>query len=400
MMGASYAVVDELAALCGAEHVGVDRGTVSVAPGESAEVAGVLRLADGRGLTVNAWGGGTKQDWFEAGEAAIVLKTYRMNRVLEHPWQDMTCTVEAGCTWAAMQKELAGAGQFVALDPLFAQGASVGGICSANDSGALRLKYGSLRDLVIGMTLVLADGTVAKTGGKVVKNVAGYDLHKLMTGAFGTLAVVTEVTFRLHSIPPHTASFTVDSSEAGPLGAMLLRVTDSHLSTQSVQMRTGATGYSLDVALATLPEVVEAQGALLGTIAHGVGLTTSVADADVWSAREGLFGETEGFVVKVTMLPSEIAGMAEAVSGLGGRSVTQAVGVMMAWIPASGADGLMALRQRAERERGSMVLLRAGDGFSADRWGTAADTLPLMREIKRQFDPKGTLNPGRFVGGI
>ena len=399
MVTASFAV-DELAAVCGAEHVGAERGVFSVAPANCAEVAGVLRFAYEHGLAVNPWGGATKQDWAGAGEASIVLKMHRMNRVLEHPWQDMTCTVEAGCTWAAMQKELAKAGQFVGLDPVFAERASVGGICAVNDSGALRLKYGSLRDLVIGMTLVLVDGTVAKTGGKVVKNVAGYDLHKLMTGAFGTLAVITEVTFRLHSIPPYTASFTVDSSDAEPLGRMLLRVMDSHLSTQSVQMRSGTSGFSLDVALSTLPEVVEAQAAMLGTIAHGVGLTMSAAEADVWTAREGLFDETTGFVVKVTMLPAEIAGMVEAVSGLGGRSVTQAVGVMIGFIPASGAGGLMALRQRAERGRGSMVLLRNAEETSIDKWGSERDNLPLMREIKRQFDPKGILNPGGFVGGI
>ncbi len=129
----------------------------------------------------------------------------RFDRVLEHTWQDLTCTVQAGCTWQSLQDALAQHGQFVALDPLWPERATVGGIIASNDSGSLRLRYGSLRDLVIGMTVVLADGTVAQVGGKVVKNVAGYDLHKLLIGAFGTLGVITEVTFRLHAIPRHTA---------------------------------------------------------------------------------------------------------------------------------------------------------------------------------------------------
>ena len=120
----------------------------------------------------------------------------------------MTCTVEAGCTWAAMQSELAHHGQMVALDPLWPERATVGGIVAANDGGALRLKYGGLRDLIIGMTVVLADGTIAKTGGKVVKNVAGYDLHKLMTGSFGTLGVIAEVNFRLHPLEANTQTWT------------------------------------------------------------------------------------------------------------------------------------------------------------------------------------------------
>src|SRR5581483_2200314 len=130
----------------------------------------------------------------------ILLSLERMHRLREHTWEDMTCSVEAGCTWAAMQAELRRHGQMVALDPLCPERATIGGIIATNDSGGLRLKYGGLRDLIIGMTVVLADGTVAKTGGKVVKNVAGYDLHKLMTGSFGTLSVIAEVNFRLHPI--------------------------------------------------------------------------------------------------------------------------------------------------------------------------------------------------------
>ena len=132
----------------------------------------------------------------------------RLAALREHTWQDLTCTVEAGCTWSSLQSGLAQHAQQVALDPLWPERATIGGAIATNDSGSLRLRYGSLRDLVIGMTIVLADGTIAKTGGKVVKNVAGYDLHKLMIGAFGTLGVVTEVTFRLHAIPKHTETLT------------------------------------------------------------------------------------------------------------------------------------------------------------------------------------------------
>ena len=161
------------------------------------------------------WGGGTKQGWGYPVAPALVLEMQRLNVLREHTWQDMTCTVEAGCTWAALQSGLAEHGQYVALDPLWPEQATVGGIVATNDSGALRLKYGGLRDLIIGMTIVLADGTIARTGGKVVKNVAGYDLHKLMIGAFGTLGVITSVNFRLHPLPADARTWSFACLGAG-----------------------------------------------------------------------------------------------------------------------------------------------------------------------------------------
>ena len=190
-----------LAAIVGPEYVRGLGEAVAVAPGSTEEIAAVLRLAQENHLAVVECGGGTKQGWGYPVAPALVLEMHRLNTLREHTWQDMTCIVEAGCTWAAMQSGLAQHGQFVAVDPLWPDKATVGGIVATNDSGALRQRYGGLRDLIIGMTIVLADGTIAHTGGKVVKNVAGYDLHKLMIGAFGTLGVVTSVNFRLHSIP-------------------------------------------------------------------------------------------------------------------------------------------------------------------------------------------------------
>ena len=154
-----------LAAVIGAEHLLSSGGTIFVAPGNTEEVAAVLRLANENDCSVGAWGGGTKQGWGYPVAPALVLEMHRLNVLREHTWQDMTCSVEAGCTWASLQSTLGQHGQFVALDPLWPERATVGGIVATNDSGALRLKYGGLRDLIIGMTIVLADGTVAKTGG-------------------------------------------------------------------------------------------------------------------------------------------------------------------------------------------------------------------------------------------
>src|SRR5437867_6320775 len=166
-------------------------------PGDSAAVAGVLSRANLAGLAVIPRGGGTKLDWGRPPRRAdVVLSTARLARVLEHAWADMTATVEAGCTLARLQQTLAEHGQRLACDALWPERATIGGVLAANDNGPLRARFGALRDLIIGVTLVLADGTVAKSGGKVVKNVAGYDLPKLATGSFGTLAVITQAVFR------------------------------------------------------------------------------------------------------------------------------------------------------------------------------------------------------------
>jgi glycolate oxidase FAD binding subunit len=385
-----------LAAMIGAEHLLSSGGTIFVAPGNTEEVAAVLRLANENGCSVVSWGGGTKQGWGYPVAPALVLEMHRLNVLLEHTWQDMTCSVEAGCTWASLQSGLAQHGQFVALDPLWPERATVGGIVATNDSGALRLKYGGLRDLVIGMTIVLSDGTIAKTGGKVVKNVAGYDLHKLMIGAFGTLGVVTSVNFRLHSKPQCTQSFSVSAPDAEPLGKLTLKLLHAQVSTVAIQLRGTAAGFELDVQLASLAEVLHTQAAALEAMAQSEGLRSRGAADDVWGARQ--LQMAHEFVCKGTMLPSELARFAERVRGLGGQSVTQGTGIMIAGLPAGA--GLMELRVEMEKAGGSLMVLKQPPESKLDCWGTPPDSLPLMRQIKSRFDPVGILNPGRFLGRI
>jgi glycolate oxidase FAD binding subunit len=393
-------IADDLAAISGPEHLRVDEHTFNIAPANTEGVATVLRYANRNSITVAPWGGGTKQSWGNPIHPSLILHTHRLNTLREHTWQDMTCIVQAGCVWSGMQASLAKHGQFAALDPLWPDRATIGGIAATNDSGALRLRYGSLRDLIIGMTIVLADGTIARSGGKVVKNVAGYDLHKLMTGAFGTLGVITEVTFRLHSIPMHVESFTIASNEVEPLGQLVMRILDSHLSAQSLQLRSSANGFALDVRLATLPEVLRDQAAALSKLAGSVQLEVSDSDSDVWNARQALVDHAGSFVIKATMLPSDISQITAMVHFLGGISVTQATGIMTANIPAAASAQLELLRQKLEAGRGSLTVLHQPVDAPPVASTVSSDTLPLMRELKHRFDPNRILNPGRFLGGI
>src|SRR5437773_12394003 len=216
-----------------------------IEPGAERELAEILRLSNEAGLAVIPRGNGTKLGWGNPPTRAdLILSTTRLNEIIEHAWADLTVTVEAGCTIQRLQETLAEHGQRLVLDPLWPEKATIGGVLSANDSGALRLRFGALRDLIIGATIALPDGTLASSGGKVVKNVAGYDLPKLVTGAYGTLGIITRAVFRLHPLPRATKTFSFTAESFPALQQNILAIQDSHLAHTSLQVRCSADALS------------------------------------------------------------------------------------------------------------------------------------------------------------
>jgi glycolate oxidase FAD binding subunit len=384
-----------------------------VEPGTEQEVADVLRAADDAGLAVIPRGGGTKLEWGNPpARADVVLSTARLNRVLAHAWSDLTATVEAGCVVAHLQETLAEHGQRLAIDPLWPERATIGGILSANDSGPLRLRYGGLRDLIIGVTLACADGTLAASGGRVVKNVAGYDLQKLATGALGTLGVITQATFRLHPLPKNARTLTLRVNRVEDLQRIMLAIQDSELAHTALQMRIGAAATpETDVLLDGTEAGLAAQEATIRQLAGD--MTIAGADPGVWSARERLWEEAGErqypAIAKLSMPPAEFGPISAAIAriaaskGTGWRAVVQASGI--GWLRLDGASNEIAgllteLRGLLESGGGSLVILRQPPGSELEAWGSPGDALPVMRALKHQLDPRGTLNPGRFVGGI
>jgi glycolate oxidase FAD binding subunit len=402
-----------LAAIVGAEHSIVRGETIVAVPGDVQQLSEVLRFANTNGLTVMPSGSGTKLGWGNPVLPDIELSIKRICQLREHAWQDMTCTVEAGCSWAAMQAQLKEHGQMVALDPLWPDRATIGGIVATNDSGALRLKYGGLRDLIIGMTVVLADGTVAKSGGKVVKNVAGYDIHKLMTGSFGTLGVIVEVNFRLHPAEEHSRTWTAVAPNgtgnakqfAEPLRALL----DSLMVPSSVQLRISRNEFALDVGIAGPAECLDEYGANLQTILGGFPMVGRAQN--VWTARQQMFGNTHAVVLKISTLAAEICSISAELhqwslgDGRDLKVLAAATGLMMVAVEAESelVPALIErLRARVHEFGGSVVVLQVSDALRGriDVWGPARGSWALMNEIKRRFDPGRILNPGRFVGNI
>jgi glycolate oxidase FAD binding subunit len=380
-------------------------------PENEEQLASLLSCASETGVAVIPRGGGTKLDWGNPPKRAeLILSTARLDRVLEHAWADLTVTVQAGCTVQVLQNTLAQHGQRLACDCLWPERSTIGGLLSTNDSGALRLRFGALRDLIIGVTLALPDGTLASSGGKVVKNVAGYDLPKLATGALGTLGVITRAVFRVHPLPHNTRTLCFSTENWQTMQQHVLSIQDSKLAHAALQIRCAAGGQpSADNLFEATEAGIRAQESQLRNL---LGSTCAEQAAEsVWNARQELWSPMDSAVIaKISVLPAGIATMAGDLEKIANSQklrwqiVVQATGVGTLRLDGE-TDRLSALveRLRAELEGygGSLVILQRPRALaSLDAWGNPGDALALMRAVKQQLDPKGTLNPGRFVGGI
>jgi glycolate oxidase FAD binding subunit len=385
-----------------------------IEPATEQELAKVLKQANDTTLAVIPRGGGTKLAWGNPPQRAdIILSTTRLNAIIEHAWSDLTVTVEAGCTMKQLSEALARHGQRLALDPLWPGRATVGGVLSTNDSGALRLRFGSLRDLIIGVTLALPDGTLAKSGGKVVKNVAGYDLPKLLTGALGTLGVITQATFRLHPQPKESQTVSCLARDSQEAQRLLLAVQSSKLAHSCAQVRFVE---SMQPQIDVLFEATQA--GLTAQIEQLKSILAPSAMIDpgpaVWNARQELYSAAKdnaetSALAKISVLPAQVADAYEMLSSIAAnrvhfQAVVQATGIGSVYFesaPSEIGNVLQSLRTKLEAIGGSLMIAhRPSTTAPLDAWGNPGDALPLMRAVKQQFDPKSTLNPGRFVGDI
>jgi glycolate oxidase FAD binding subunit len=414
------------------DRIGGLQPQIVVSPANEQQLAQILRAANDAGLAVTPRGGGTKLAWGNPPQRAdMILSMARLNAVVEHAHSDLTVTAEAGCTLKQLGETLSKQNQRLALDGLWPSRATVGGVLSTNDSGALRLRFGSLRDLVIGVTLALPDGTLAKSGGKVVKNVAGYDLPKLVTGALGTLGVITQVTFRLHPTPKETRTVSCLARDAREAQRLVLSIQDSKLAHSALQIRFVE---SMQPQIDVLFEATEAGCAAQIEQMKRILAPASVIESGpaVWKARQELYSEATSHLsdmgrssaarvhdpaetagaalARISVLPTQIAETYEALKQVAGANrarfsaVFYAIGIGTIYVTAAQGDLaslLRDLRSKIESLGGSLVIANRPDAIpQLEAWGNAGDAIELMRAVKKQFDPKSTLNPGRFVGGI
>jgi glycolate dehydrogenase FAD-binding subunit len=376
------------------------------APSSSEEAGEVMRAAGADGRRVRICGGGTKP-WGRPGEPPQVeVSTERLDRVVEHNEGDLTAVFQAGVPLARAQSILAEAGQMVALDPPFGRGdrATIGGVVSTGDSGPLRHRYGAPRDLILGITVALSDGTVARAGSKVIKNVAGYDLAKLFAGSFGTLGLIVEVVMRLHPRPPETVTAVGASDDPDALGDAAAAVAHSPFGAECLDA--SWTGEHGEVMARFVGAAPEAGAREVVNLMERAGLEARLADDDddLWDRQRARQGSPEGAVLRVSGLASELPRVLRSARDVGASMVGRA-GLGLSWMTVGGGD-IPELVSTIEDVRRRLhpfpcVLLDAPAEVreKVEVWGDG-NALPLMRRVKARFDGAGVCNPGIFVGGI
>jgi glycolate oxidase FAD binding subunit len=385
-------------------------------PGSVEETSELLRFAAEEGLAVSPRGGGTKSSLGNPPRALdLVLSTARMNEVIEHVPGDQVVRVQAGIKLQDLQERLAGSDQMLGLDPVEKDaGATVGGVVAANSSGPRRHRYGTIRDLIIGITVVLSDGTVAKAGGKVVKNVAGYDLSKLFTGSLGTLGVIAECNFRLHPRPETARTVAVVLGSAQAVGEAAQAVLHAQLVPSAVELHWSEDEKLLTVLIEGIEPGVEAQSDTASYLLRGFGEVRTLTDEEAGSLGPLAPPGTENEVaVKISAPPSELTGVLDSALGACSRRgvaprITGHAGIGVTYVALSGRDEeahiqiVEELREIWTRRGGSVVVRSAPPAFKerVEAWGPLGSRLELTRRVKQKFDPRGIMNPGRFAGGI
>jgi len=373
-------------------------------PASPEEAAALLKALGEQDRTVRVRGGGTKLDWGGTGDVvAVELETGGLDAMVEHNVGDFTAILQAGVPLAKAQAAFQAEGQMFALDPPLAGDATIGGVVATADSGPLRHRYGGVRDLVVGITVALSDGTLAKAGGKVIKNVAGYDLGKLFAGSLGTLGLITQVAVRLHPYPDTTATVTGGTDDPDKLGAAARTLAALPLEADCLDAGWERGSGALLVRFGGTAAPHQAEGSVARLRDAGLEDVQVVADDDELWMRQRVHQRSTA-VLKVSGRAGDVAAACRAAETAGGRLVGRAA-LGLFWIALDGEE----IPERITAVRDALapracVLLDAPTVVRAavDPWGATPDpgALAVMARGKERFDPARIFRPGAFVGGI
>jgi glycolate oxidase FAD binding subunit len=362
--------------------------TESIAPASVEELAQELRAADEAGKTVRLRGAGTKLSWAAVADPALELSTTGLQGVLEHNPGDLTAVLSAGVPLARAQEVFAEEGQMLALDPPGAD-ATVGGVVASADSGPLRSRYGAVRDLVVGVRVALADGTMAKSGGQVIKNVAGYDLAKLFAGSFGTLGAITEVSVRLHPVAAQTATALGHADDPGLIGRGGHALSHARLEQLGLDIRWAHGRGSVLSRFGGATPLEQARAA--ERLLDEAGLETEIRESDrgLWDAQRERQRSPAGLVARVSARQTDLPELLRSAERHGATLVGRyALG--LSWLRLDeGSPGELVSELRG---RYVTAVLDRPDGLEIQRdAGVEPGAEQLMRRVKQRFDPNGTL---------
>jgi glycolate oxidase FAD binding subunit len=386
---------------------------VIVEPASAESVGRLLEWASREKLCVLVRGAGTKMGWgAPPRQVDILLSTARLNAVVAHRHGDLTATVQAGAKLGDVNRALAQHRQWIPLDPPWAERSTIGGLVATNDSGPRRHRYGAPRDLIIGVEFARADGRLAKGGGIVVKNVAGYDLPRLLTGSFGSLGVIITATFKLYPLTAASRTLVVEASSASHLGELAVKLSASHLTPTALEFATHP--LRLIIRFESIEASVEQQSdtasTLLAESGYEARALSGAAEEQFWQNHVRLADDDRGALLKVSVLPTDLAETLTAIERLAGKRGYIAAGRAGAGVfllriteevqlQKRVIDGL---RDALQIGRGSAVVIKCSPELRThlDVWGPIGDGLSLMKAVKQQFDPAGILAPGRGPGGL
>ncbi|HET8843951.1 MAG TPA: FAD-binding oxidoreductase [Ktedonobacteraceae bacterium] len=404
-----------------------------VKPASAEEVGQAIALINQHGLTALARGGGSRMQLGAIPSSFdVLIELRKLSHLLEHEAPDLTCQTEAGITLAELQTQLASKGQWLPLDPPDPTQASIGGILATNASGPKRLRYGTARDLVIGLQVVQANGQITRSGGRVVKNVAGYDLNKLYIGSLGTLGVIVGVNFKLQPLPSYEKTLLLTFSNSQDIVQAIIAIQNSLLTPSAMELiDSGAAndmsdffglnlpgnGYTLALNFEGELVAIERQidEARLIARTHGALLGDDLEGGE----QENFWGAIRGHLLgtitcKVAILVSQMAVYLQNLTEICQRNELESTviahagnGILYIELRPGDAtprliEAITELRQQAQKARGSLVVERCPVDLKhrIDIWGQPGSNFRLMQRLKEEFDPKGTFVRGRFVGGL
>jgi glycolate oxidase FAD binding subunit len=375
-----------------------------ISPANFEEAAAALREAAAAQQAVRILGGASKPWGRAVADPDAEVRTSGLDRILEHNEGDLTAVLEAGVPLGRAQQQFAAAGQMLALDPYLGAGheATIGGILATADSGPLRHRYGAGRDLVLGMTVALSDGTIARSGGKVIKNVAGYDIAKLFCGSLGTLGMILSVSLRLHPLPAQTVTTLGVTGDRERLSAAARTLSGAPLELEALDVawrggRGGLLARSGGVEARRRAE--QAAGLMREVRLEQIEIVD--ADGELWARQRAGQRSADQVLMRVAARPSELAQVLEAADACEATLVGRAaLGHSFLKLDPGALRRLVSRLPRAAR----WTVLDASPTVrkALDPWGRPPDPqlLELMRRVKARFDPARVCSPGVFVGGI